>query len=152
MVFILQTRGRWTYGVTFEPAIDALDTKSDVVILGLSSINTNPINYLPAVWTLNCDLELTAQQSTIIYAEVVGPVGILTGLSITVNLKNIDDTSSQDISIILIEEVEGETFEGFQLCFSANNVYYEQEWGCILASLFHLLVVNIIFRLILRPM
>lgn len=38
---------------------------------------------------------------------MVGPVGMLTGLSITVNLKNIDDTSSQDISIILIEEVEG---------------------------------------------
>ena len=106
----MQVRGRWTYELTFDPAIDALETKSNVTILGLSSKNSHPlIDYMPGVWTLNCNLDISTQQSsTIIYAEVIGPVGSLTAMSVTISLKNIDDSSSQDVSIILTEEVQGE--------------------------------------------
>lgn len=87
-----------------------MDTTSDVIILGLSSRNTHPlIDYLPGVWTLNCDLDLSVLQSTKIYAEVIGPIGGLTGLSVTVYLKNVDDPSSEDVSIMLAEEDQGET-------------------------------------------
>jgi len=43
------------------------------------------------------------------YAEVIGLVGVLTGLSVTVTLKNVEDISSQDVSIILTEKVQGES-------------------------------------------
>jgi len=79
-----------------------------VVILGLSTKNENPLENLPGVWTSDCSLDFPDQQNTIIYAEVIGSVGVLTGLSVTVTLKNVEDTSSQDVSIILIEEVQGE--------------------------------------------
>jgi len=85
-----------------------LDTKSDVVILGLSTENTNPsLGSLPGVWASNCNLDFPDQ--TTIYAEVIGYVGVVTGLSVTVNITNVEDTSSQDEVITLTEEVQGET-------------------------------------------
>ena len=109
LLFTVQSRGRWTYALTFEPAPDALDTKSDVEILGISTKNAEQLDNLPGVWTLNCNLDFPDQQNTIIYAEVIGSVGILTGLSVTVTLKNVEDPNSQDVSIMLTEEVQGET-------------------------------------------
>ncbi len=83
-----------------------LDSKSDVVILGLSTENTNPsLGSLPGVWASNCDLNFPDQ--TTIYAEVISTFGVVTGLSVTVNLTNVEDTSSQDVVIMLTEEVQG---------------------------------------------
>lgn len=80
-----------------------------MVILGLSSENTNPLDYLPFVWASNCNLDFPDQNSTIIYADVIGLVDVLTGLSVTVTLKNIDDIGSEDVTIKLTEEIYGVT-------------------------------------------
>lgn len=108
LLFILQSRGRWTYALTFEPAPDALDSKSDIEILGLSTKNAEQLANLPGVWTLNCNLDFPEQKDATIYAEVIGPVGILTGLFVTVNLTNVKDSTSQNVSIKLTEEDPGE--------------------------------------------
>ncbi len=105
---ILQSRGRWTYSLIFEPDNDAEDTKSDIVIFGLSTENTNPLDSVPGVWASNYILNFPDQNSTTIYAEVIGSVGVLTGLSVNVTFKNLNHTSSEDVSIILTEEVQGE--------------------------------------------
>jgi len=86
-----------------------LDTESDVVILGLSSINANPLSNQPGVWASSCNLSFPDQQSTSINAEVYTPAGPLTGLAVTVTLTNVGDINSQDITIKLTEEVQGET-------------------------------------------
>lgn len=85
-----------------------MDTKSDVVIFGLSSKNNSPLANLPGVSAVDCNLNFPDKNSTIIYAEVIGFDGVLTGLSVNVSLKNVEDTSSQDVFIILTEEVQGE--------------------------------------------
>lgn len=51
------------------------------------------------------------------YAEVIGLVGVLTGLSVTVTLKNVEDISSQDVSIILTEKVQGESLKNVFFVF-----------------------------------
>jgi len=94
----------WNYALTFKPTNDALDTKSDVVVLG----NKNALDNLRDVWTLNCNLDFPDQNNTIIYAEVIGYAGVLTGLSVTVTFKNVEDTRSKNVSIVLTEEVQGE--------------------------------------------
>lgn len=94
----------WNYALTFKPTNDALDTKSDVVVLG----NKNARDNLRGVWTLNYNLNFPDQKNTIIYAEVIGYVGVVTGLSVTVTFNNVEDTSSRNVSIILTEEVQGE--------------------------------------------
>ena len=86
-----------------------MDTESDVVILGLSSLNTNPLAIVPGVSALSCNLDFPDQQSTIIYAEVIGTEGVLTGMSIIVTLKNVEDTSSREVLVTLTEKDQGET-------------------------------------------
>jgi len=101
-LLFIQRRERWTYS----PAINTLDIKSDVVTF--STENTNSLDYLPIVWASNCNLNFPDQESTSIYAEVIGSVGILTGLSVNVTFKNLNNTSSEDVSIVLTEEFQGE--------------------------------------------
>jgi len=70
---IIQSRGRWTFALTFEPDVDAVDTKSDVVILGLSSENTDPLEYIYHM----SGLDFPTQQSIMIYADIIGLIGEL---------------------------------------------------------------------------